>query len=87
MKQLTRDEIVEGLRGALDRASNGRAQLGQLGDDARIIEDVGLSSLDLLELRCDLEELWQTTIKDEELMALRTVGDVVRLVQQRTGAA
>lgn len=83
----TRDEILEKFRGALDRASNGRAKLEQLGDDARIVEDIGLSSLDLLDLRCEIEELWRTKLTDEELMRLLTIGDVIRLIQQRVSVA
>jgi acyl carrier protein len=79
----TRDEILEKLSGAFGRASNGRAKLEHLDDDVRIIEDLGLSSLDLLELRCELEELWQTTLTDEALMKLRTVGDTVHLIEER----
>ncbi len=82
----TRDEIIETLSGALDRASNGRTKLEPLNDDARIIEDVGLSSLDLLDLRCELEELWRTKLTDEELMRLLTIGDIVHLIQQRFSA-
>ena len=52
----TRDQILENLRAALDRASNGRAKPDGLEDSTRIIEDIGLSSLDLLDLRCELEE-------------------------------
>ena len=81
-----RDEILEKLSGALDRASNGRAKLDRLVDDARIIEDVGLSSLDLLDLRYDVEELWQMKVTDEELMQLRTIGDVVRLIEDHLSA-
>ena len=78
-----RDQILKKLSSALDRASNGRAKLDRLVDDARIIEDVGLSSLDLLDLRCDVEELWQMKVTDEELMQLRTIGDVVHLIEER----
>ncbi len=81
-----RDQILKKLSSALDRASNGRAKLDRLVDDARIIEDVGLSSLDLLDLRCDVEELWQMKVTDEELMQLRTIGDVVHLIEQRASA-
>ena len=80
----SRAEILEKLGGALDRASNGRAKLSELTEKSQIIEDVGLSSLDLLELRCELEERWQTNIADEELMRLRTVGDVIDLVEERS---
>jgi acyl carrier protein len=83
----SRDQILASLGDVLNRASNGRANLDQLAEDARIIEDIGLSSLDLLELRCELEERWQTTVADEELMRLQTVGDVVDLLEQRGRAA
>ena len=85
MTSLSRDEILETLTGALDRASNGRANIEQLDDEARIIEDVGLSSLDILDLRFELEDHWQMKVSDEELAAMQTVGDVIRLV--RAGAA
>ena len=82
-----RAEIVAQLRPALLAASNGRARVDELSDEARIIEDVGLASLDLLELRCELEERWQTRITDEEAVRLRTIGDVVNLIQARGGGA
>ena len=77
----TRDEILEQLRGALDRASNGRAKLERLDDGAKIIEDIGLSSLDLLDLRCELEERWRTKLSDEELMDRRIVWFGANLTQ------
>jgi acyl carrier protein len=78
-----RAEIISQLRPALLAASNGRAHVDELSEDARIIEDVGLASLDLLELRCELEDRWQTRITDEEAVRLRTIGDVVELIQSR----
>lgn len=83
MSAPTRNEVIEVLAGAFDRASNGRAALERLPDDARIIEDLGLSSLDLLDLRCELEEHWSMKIADEELAEIESVGDLVRLIQQR----
>ena len=86
MSTARRDEIRSELRDALDRVSNGRAKLDRIKDDARIIEDVGLSSLDLLDLRCEMEERWQAEIADEEMMQLRTVGDVVQLIEKHTSS-
>jgi acyl carrier protein len=77
------DEIRSSLRDALDRASNGRAKLAQMSDDAKIIEDIGLSSLDILDLRCELQDRWKTKIADAELLQMRTVGDIVALIQKR----
>jgi acyl carrier protein len=83
VKLSTRDEIVVTLRGALDRASNGRAKIDRLDDSDRIIEDIGLSSLDLLDLRCELEQLWQLKVADEDLAEMQTVGDIIHLIQAR----
>ena len=52
-----------------------------------MIEDIGLASLDLLELRFELEERWKTRITDEEAIRLKTVRDVVDLIAQRVEAA
>ena len=80
MTSPTRDEILETLKGTLGRASNGRARTDHLIDEARIIEDVGLSSLDVLDLRCELEEHGKMRITDAELAETRTIGDIVRIV-------
>jgi acyl carrier protein len=82
----TRDEILGKLIGVVNRASNGRAKLERFDDDASIIEDVGLSSLDLLDLRYELESLWEMEITNEEASQLGTIGDIVRLIEQRTSA-
>lgn len=79
----SRDDILAGLRTALERASNGRANLAELHEDSRIIEDVGLASLDLLELRCEMEERWQATVTDDQLMRLRTIGQAIELIEQQ----
>ena len=53
-----RSQIVEQLKPALSKASNGRAKLDHLTEQSLIIEDIGLASLDLLELRFELETAW-----------------------------
>jgi acyl carrier protein len=78
-----RAAIIEALKPALVRASNGRAKVDQVQEDALIIEDIGLASLDLLELRFELEERWQTRITDEEAIRLKTIRDVFDLIAQR----
>lgn len=83
MTSPAREEIVGVLSGALQRASNGRAKLERLDDDARIIEDIGLSSLDVLDLRCEVEERWNMKLADEELAEMQTVGDIVRMIVKR----
>jgi acyl carrier protein len=84
MTGVDRARILEELKPALVRASNGRAKVDQLDESALIIEDIGLASLDLLELRFELEERWKTRITDEEAMRLKRIQDVVDLIVERT---
>jgi acyl carrier protein len=51
----------------------------ELSDDARLMDDLGLDSLDAIEVVMALEELAKRSISDSELEALTTVGDVMRL--------
>jgi acyl carrier protein len=78
-----RAQIIEELKPALDRASNGRAKLDHVAEESLIIEDIGLASLDLLELRFELEDRWRMRITDEETVRLKSIGDVVNLVIER----
>jgi acyl carrier protein len=75
-----RAHILQQLKPVLSRVSNGRAKVDHLSEDERIIEDIGLSSLDLLELRFELETTWHTKITDAEAISLKTIRDVVDLV-------
>jgi acyl carrier protein len=84
MTAATRAQIIEDLKPALDRASNGRAKLEHVTEEALIIEDIGLASLDLLELRFELEDRWKTRITDEEAIRLKTIHDVVDLIAERS---
>jgi acyl carrier protein len=79
-----RCRIIEQLKPALALASNGRAKLTDLTEGSHIIEDVGLASLDLLELRFELENRWRMQISDEQAIGLRTIGDIVDVVARST---
>jgi len=79
-----RAQIIEQLKPLLLSASNGRARLAQLSEGSLIIEDVGLASLDLLELRFELEDRLNTKITDEEAISLKTIGSVIDVVVEKT---
>jgi acyl carrier protein len=76
--------VIEQLKPTFSNVSNGRAKVDQLPEDARIIEDIGLASLDLLELRFELEAVWNPTITDEEAISLKTVSNVVDLIIEKS---
>jgi acyl carrier protein len=78
--------VIEELKPALARASNGRARLDALTEESLLIEDVGLASLDFLELRFDLESMCNTRLTDAEALKLRTIRDVVNVILERKQA-
>lgn len=53
-----------------------RAKLKDADDDLRLIEDLGIDSLTMMEIVILVEEVLQLTINNDELRNLRTVGDV-----------
>jgi len=52
-------------------------------DDIRVIEDLGLDSLTMMEIVMLVEEVTQTRIENEELRELTTIGDIKGFVDCR----
>jgi 3-hydroxyacyl-[acyl-carrier-protein] dehydratase len=52
-------------------------------DDLRVIEDLGLDSLTMMEIVMLVEEVTQTRIENEELRGLVTIGDIKTFVDCR----
>ena len=50
--------------------------------DSVITEDFGADSLDFVDLVMTLEEEFEVEIPDDEIKNIRTVGDVVRYIEQ-----
>jgi acyl carrier protein len=71
--------FLEHLTPLLDRGVDAR----NLADDARLKSDLGLSSLDALNLVMALEGALDSEISDSELASLSTVGDVVALIDAK----
>ena len=63
---------------------------GQLGvdldevvEDARILDDLGADSLDVVELVMALEEAFDIVVPDEDVEGMQTIGDVESYVAGR----
>jgi len=52
--------------------------------EAKIMEDLGADSIDSIELIMKLEEEFNITISDEEATTIKTIGDAVKLITQKT---
>lgn len=56
----------------------------QVTEDSDVIDDLGADSLDIVDLVMTLEEEFDTEIPDEDIEDLRTVGDIVKYVEDRS---
>ena len=64
-----------------------RARLKGEGDALRLVEDLSLDSLTMLEIVFLAEDVLQITIDNEELRPFRTVGDVKRFIAAKLSHA
>ena len=53
----------------------------KLVDDAKIIDDLGADSLDIVEMFMTLEEEFEISIPDEKVIELKTVKNVIDYVK------
>ena len=52
--------------------------------EASITEDLGADSLDVVDLVMSIEESFDIEIPDEEVENIKTVGDIVKLIDKKT---
>jgi acyl carrier protein len=57
----------------------------ELGEEALLVDDLDLDSVDAVALAVRLEEEAGLALQEEELKAMRTIGDVVGVVHERLG--
>ena len=51
--------------------------------DSEIIKDLGADSLDVVEMLMGLEEEFGVELSDEAAVALKTVGDIVKVIETK----
>ena len=59
--------------------------LSQVEQDSQIMDDLGLSSMDFFSLITDVEMEFDIHISEREVQQILTVGDIARLVEEKTG--
>ena len=52
-------------------------------ETSKVIDDLGADSLDVVEMLMTLEEQFDVTVSDEESVNLKTVGDIVKLIDAK----
>jgi acyl carrier protein len=58
-------------------------ELDEVVTDARILDDLGADSLDVVELVMALEEAFDIVVPDEDIEGMQTIGDVESYVAGR----
>ena len=51
--------------------------------DAKMVDDLGADSANLMMLIMDLENEYDMTVEDEALGSIKTVGDIVNYIESR----
>jgi len=64
-----------------------RAKLSRSGDGLRLVEDLAIDSLTMLEIVFLAEDVLQISIDNEELRPFRTVGDVKQFIASKLAPA
>ncbi len=50
--------------------------------DSKIVDDLGADSLDVVELLMQLEDATGKTVPDEEVTKIKTVGELVQVIEK-----
>ena len=56
---------------------------GKITLEAKLVDDLGADSANLMMLIMDLEAEYDMTVEDEVLMNIKTVGDIVSYIEGR----
>lgn len=72
--------IFEKIKGLIEEEMNIPAD--QITLESKIAEDLGADSIDAIELIMGIEEEFGIEISDEEAMNIKTVGDLVKVIEK-----
>ncbi len=71
---MTLDIVKEMIAGQL------RVDASTITEDSRLVEDLKADSANVMVMIMDLEDRFGITVEDDQIMKLKTVGDVVRYI-------
>ena len=75
---MTRDQIFERMKATM--VETFELDPKKITTEARLIDDLGLDSIDAIDLAVKLQELTGERVAEETLKSLRTVADVVTVI-------
>ncbi|MGN0989754.1 MAG: acyl carrier protein [Eubacteriales bacterium] len=60
------------------------ADASKITPDAKLVEDLGLDSMSLIEMITEFEDRYGIVIADDDVKDLLTVGDIVKYLEEKT---
>lgn len=70
------DKVIELISKQLNRPAD------EITNDKEIVKDLGADSLDVVEMLMSLEEEFNITVPEEDAVNIKTVGDIVKLIEK-----
>lgn len=55
----------------------------EITDEKEIVKDLGADSLDVIEMLMSLEEEYNITVPEEDVVNIKTVGDIVKIIGEK----
>lgn len=55
----------------------------EITEDKEVVKDLGADSLDVVEMLMSLEEEFDITVPEEDAVSIKTVGDIVKLIDSK----
>ena len=77
------DDILQAFAGVL--AKTAKVERTAVTRDRRLRDELGIDSLSLMQIVGEMESELGVMIPDEDLVEIRTVGDLVKKVEARAG--
>ncbi len=73
----TVDKVIELIASQLDKP------VDSITLDKEIVQDLGADSLDVVEMLMSLEEEFNISVPEEDAVNIKTVGDIVKLIEEK----
>ncbi len=70
------DKVIELISKQLNRP------VEEITLDKEIVKDLGADSLDVVEMLMSLEEEFEISVPEEDAVNIKTVGDIIKLIEQ-----
>lgn len=55
----------------------------EVTEEKEVVKDLGADSLDVVEMLMSLEEEFNITVPEEDAVNIKTVGDIVKMIEEK----